>query len=148
MVQEEGDIHMPKINLTEDWLATIVGLLLVAVIGLGALGPGAQSVALSADAGATTSAALRPLAGWSLSAKLGGNAVTLADAPTAFVAGQVVVITCRDGALSLSPDVPDGVPAPPEGRAQVMLVNACDTGVTLTFTTRALIPWPMFNWFR
>lgn len=139
---------MPKINLSEDWLATIIGLLLVAVIGLGALGPGAQNVTLSADPGATTSAAPRPLAGWSLSARLGGERVTLADAPAAFVAGQVVVITCRDGALSITPDVPDGVPAPPEGRAQVLLVNACDAGVTLTFTTRALIPWPVFNWFR
>jgi hypothetical protein len=36
---------------------------------------------------------------------------------------------------------------PPDGRAQVIVVNECDAAVSVTYQTSALVPWPVFNLF-
>jgi hypothetical protein len=136
-------------RLSEDWLATIIGLLIVLIVGSGLLGPGAQNVSINAPAGETASAAVRPLSGWKVSATIGDAQTSAAGAPTAFTSGQNTVIACRDGALTTEPSaaLPDGVNAPPDGRAQVVVLNECDAPVKVTYTTRAAIPWPLFNLF-
>lgn len=56
-------------KLNEDWLATLIGLAIVAIVGFGVLGPGAQSVALKADPGTTIAKEARALGGWSASSQ-------------------------------------------------------------------------------
>ena len=137
------------VRLSEDWLATLIGLIIVFVVGSGLLGPGRQNVSLSAEAGQTASAALRPLGGWVVSASLDGERASAADAPTSFADGENVIFTCLDGQLSAQSEIalPAGSSAPPEGRAQVIIVNQCDAAVSITYQTNALIPWPVFNLF-
>lgn len=136
-------------RLSEDWLATIIGLIIVVIIGSGLLGPGAQNVSVSAETGQTTSAALRPLSGWRVNATLDGEPASIEDAPTALADGQNILITCRDGELSTATAAapPESVTPPPENRAQIVLVNECAAPVRVTYQTRALIPWPVFNLF-
>lgn len=133
---------MPKLN--EDWLATIIGLLIIAVIGLGLLGPGPQSVTVTTEAGAANSSPARAISGWSASATLAGERLTLENAPTTLENGRIYVFTCREGAITV--EVTD---APPEsladGRALLTLVDECDGAVTLTYRTTAAIVWPVFG---
>ena len=42
---------LPKFTLPEDWLATLIGLVIVLVIGLGLIGPGPVSATLSVAPG-------------------------------------------------------------------------------------------------
>lgn len=135
-------------GLSEDWLATLIGLAIVFIIGSGLLGPGAQNVSIRAEAGETGAAALRPLSGWRVSATLDGERTSEAEAPTALNAGETTVITCHDGALSAqAATLPEGVEAAPAGRAQIIVVNECEGVVSLTYQTSALVPWPVFNLF-
>jgi hypothetical protein len=136
-----------KIN--EDWLATLIGLALVVVVGFGLLGPGAQSVALSADPGASAANEARAVGGWGVSLKLDGETVNGVAAPTALSAGRSYVFTCDNGAVSVSESEtpPAGVAAPANGRAQLVLVNNCDAPLSLTYSIGALVRWPLFNLF-
>lgn len=142
--------HNSSFRLSEDWLATIIGLLIVLIIGSGLLGPGAQNVSVSAGAGETASAVLRPLSNWRVSATLDGESTGATTLPTALTDGQTVVITCDNGALTVesADTLPEGVNSPPEGRAQVVVVNQCDAAVSLTYRTNQTIPWPIFNLFN
>lgn len=137
------------VRLSEDWLATIIGLVIVFVVGSGLLGPGAQNVSIRAEAGETTSAALRPVSGWRVSATLNGERASIIDAPTDLANGQNVVVRCIDGELLAQSEItiPEGLSAPPEDRAQVIVVNECAATVSVTYQTNALIPWPLFNLF-
>ena len=136
-------------RLSEDWLATIIGLVIVLIVGSGLLGPGAQNVSITAPAGEMASAAVRAISGWKVSATVGDETASVAGAPTAFGVGQNAVITCSGGQLNaeIVETPPPGVDMAPEGRALVFVVNQCDTPVKVTYTTRALIPWPVFNLF-
>lgn len=136
-------------KLNEDWLATLIGLALVAIVGFGLLGPGAQSVALKADPGATAAKEARALGGWSVSIKLDGAKVDGVDAPKALTAGRNYVFTCANGVVSVteSETPPDGVSAPGAGRAQLVAVNNCDAPLDLGYSTGALVRWPLFNIF-
>ena len=62
-----------RFRLSEDWLATIIGLVIVGVVGLGLLGPGAQKHELKAAAGEDANAYALPLAGWKISATVDGE---------------------------------------------------------------------------
>jgi hypothetical protein len=128
-------------KLTEDWLATIVGLALVLIIGLGLLGPGGQTVALVAAPGATQAATLRPSSGWKVSATLNNAKIDVKDAPTSLEGGKSYVMTCQDGALSLK------VEGAPPNQVQLFVINHCDSDVTLTYTMNPVIPWPIFKIF-
>ena len=138
-----------RFKLTEDWLATIVGLVLVFVIGAGLLGPGAQNVSLGAAPGVTQAATARPLSGWKVSATLNNAKIAVTDAPTSLESGKTYVVTCEGDALSaqVADTLPNAVKAAPADRAQLVVVNHCDSDVALTYTISAVIPWPIFKIF-
>lgn len=136
-------------TLNEDWLATLVGLALVVIIGFGLLGPGAQSVALKADPGATAAKEARALGGWGVSVKLDGAKVEGVDAPKTLAAGSTYVFTCANGAVTVAESAtpPEGVNAPAAGKAQLVVVNTCDAPLELSYSIGALVRWPLFNIF-
>lgn len=136
-------------KLNEDWLATLIGLALVVILGFGLLGPGAQNVALKADPGATAAKEARALGGWAVSVKLDGAKVEGVEAPKTLADGQTYVFTCADGAVTLAESAtpPDGVNAPAAGKAQLVLVNNCDAPLDLAYSIGALVRWPLFNIF-
>ncbi|MBL8145344.1 MAG: hypothetical protein JNL34_03075 [Anaerolineae bacterium] len=143
-----------RFSLSEDWLATLIGLLLVAVIGFGLLGPGAQSHKLTAAAGESANAYALPIGGWKAAFTVDGEKVTVADAPTSLepesadAPARVVAFTCADGQLALDPDLAATISARPEGgKATLLLVNDCDVPVTVTYTTDPIVRWPLFNLF-
>lgn len=137
-----------RFRLSEDWLATLIGLALVAVVGFGLLGPGAQSHRLEAEAGGDAVAYPLPIGGWTVSTTLGGEKVTVPDAPTALAAGSVTAFTCSDGQLALDPGLAATISArPPGGKATLLVVNECAADVVVTYSTGALVRWPLFNLF-
>lgn len=139
-----------RFNLSEDWLATIVGLLIVLIIGSGLIGPGPQSVKLSADAGSTKSVEARAVDGWIVSATLAGESAPLAGKLTDLKDGKIYVYTCRDGQITGQADAapPDGTAAPADDRALLVLVNECDDKAALAYKTENAIPWPVFELFK
>jgi hypothetical protein len=137
-------------QLSEDWLATFIGLAIVFVIGAGLLGPGPQTVNLTAAAGETTSTQLLPLSGWRVTATLGGTSASVEDSITALTAGSTVVITCREGTLTAQAAgaLPSGVEVPAPAHAQIVLANECAADAAVSYRTSAVIPWPVFNLFN
>lgn len=141
--------RLPTFKLNEDWLATIAGLVIALIIGLGLLGPGSQTVTLSAEGGKNAARPALAIGGWSASATIGGIRATLADAPRQLEQGKTYVITCKDGALSaaVAETLPDGLNPVPADRAQLALANTCAEPVSLTFTSRPIVPYPLFRIF-
>lgn len=137
------------LKLNEDWLATLIGLALVVIVGFGLLGPGAQNVALKADPGATAAKEARALGGWSVSVKLNGAKVDGVEAPKTLVDGHSYVFTCANGAVSVAESAtpPEGVNAPAAGKAQLVVVNNCDAPLDLGYSIGGLVRWPLFNIF-
>jgi Tfp pilus assembly protein PilV len=138
-----------RFKLTEDWLATIVGLVIVLIIGLGLLGPGGQTVTVTAATGTTKAATIRPLSGWKVSATLNKAKVDAKDALTSLEKGKTYVATCQAGALSVqvADTLPQDIKAAPADKAQLVVVNHCDADVALTYTMSPVIPWPIFKIF-
>lgn len=126
---------------SEDWQATLIGLAIVAVIGLGLIGPGPQTVTLKAAAGAVAEASAPAAGGWKISAKLGSDTVNIGGAVPVLAAGSVYTFTCRDGAVVLETVTSDGK------QPQLSLVNACADEVVVTLKRDNAIPWPVFGWF-
>ncbi len=135
-----------RIYLSEDWLATLVGLAIVLVIGFGLLGPGAQSVTLKAKPGETTSVNALAISGWHVSAAVGSEKTAVENAPSDLAAGQVYSVACSDGKIALEPSAPPAGDMP-DGQALLSLNNQCDQDVTLAFTTDPSVHWPIFNLF-
>jgi hypothetical protein len=135
--------------LNEDWLATLVGLAIVLIVGAGLLGPGAQNVTLQAAPFESISQDVRAMDGWQASATLGGERVSITDAPTTFEAGNFYTFTCMQGALNAARTdaTPEGVTSPPPGYATIVLSNGCQAGVSLSLRTNPIIPWPVFRVF-
>jgi hypothetical protein len=133
-----------NIKLNEDWLATLIGLLIVAVIGLGVLGPGPQNVTVNALPGEVDSAQVSPSAGAQVSALLGEAAVLVQDGGEGLLflceAGTIRVITAAEQA-SRRADVP-----PDQGN--FALINNCDQPAQITFKTSAALRWPLLNVFN
>lgn len=142
-------LQIGRVRLSEDWLATIIGLIVVLVIGVGALGPGGQEVKVASDAGATAAKPALATSGWAASATLGGEKTKVEGASSLLSAGETTVITCQDGVLTAeaAAALPEGVEAAPSGKAQVVVVNQCDAAVEVTYKTPAAIPWPIFKLF-
>ncbi len=135
-----------RFRLSEDWVATLIGLALVAIVGFGLLGPGAQKHELKADAGATANAYPLPISGWMVSAVVDGEKVSLPDAPNALAAESVTAFTCDNGVLALDTELAAIISARPEdGKATLLLQNNCDAAVTVTYSTDPIIRWPLFN---
>lgn len=144
-----------RFSLSEDWLATLIGLSIVALVGFGLLGPGAQKHELKADAGESAPAVYAlPIAGWKAAFRLDGEKVTVEDAPTtlepedATAPARVVAFVCENGELRLDPGLAATISARPEGgKATLLLVNNCSVPATVTYTTSSIIRWPLFNLF-
>lgn len=138
-------------TLSEDWLATIIGLALALVIGLGALGPGQQTVTLNAEANAITAQSTLAISGWNVAATLAGKAISLASAPKSLQTGATYVITCENDALTAvqaaDQALPEGVSAAAINRAQIAVVNKCAEAVRVTYTSGASVPYPLFRIF-
>ncbi len=128
-----------KLNLAEDWQATLAGLAIVAAIGLGLVGPGPQTVTLTAAPGAAAEAFAPAAGGWKISAALDGEKLAVAGAPTVLSAGGVYEFVCRDGAPTLAAGAADG------GQARLTLANECAGDVALTLKRENAIPWPLFG---
>lgn len=129
-----------RLTLPEDWQATLVGLAIVTVIGLGLIGPGPQTITLTAAPGAAADAAAPAAAGWKASAVLGGDSVPVdGTAAATLVAGSVYAFTCRDGAVALE------VRAAEVGQPLLTLVNACAAEAVVTLKRDYAIPWPVFG---
>lgn len=131
-----------RLALSEDWQATLIGLAIVAVIGLGLIGPGPQTVTLKAAAGAAAEASAPAAGGWKASATLDGAKVDVVGAVSALAAGRVYAFTCQDGALALETAAENGA-----GTAQIALTNDCAGEVALTLKRDNAIPWPLFGLF-
>lgn len=135
-------------SLSEDWLATIIGLLIVLIIGAGLLGPGARSISVSADAGETASTSAPLLSGWHVSATIDGEPASVTGAATAFKQGTQAVITCRSGQLETQTrDLTAEGATMPDDYAEVVIVNECDAPVGVTYRINRAIPYPVFNLF-
>ncbi len=137
-------------KLSEDWLATGIGLAIVLVIGAGLIGPGPQTVSIKAAPGDTASAQAVAASGWTVSAMLGGAAAPIQGAITDLKDGDAVAITCQDGALTaqIAGTLPGDAQGPDGDHAVIVVTNACDAPVTVTYKKSAAIPWPIFNLFN
>jgi hypothetical protein len=138
----------PLAWLTEDWLATSLGIIIVLVLGLGVLGSGPQDVALSAGAGSDAHTGALAQDGWRVSATLGDEAVEVMEAPGAFEEGEVYVFVCQEGRLHYRPAIEAAdYPDPDEDKALLVMDNRCDDEVSLTFSTEPAVRWPIFDIF-
>jgi len=133
-------------RLSEDWLATIIGLAIVLVIGFGLLGPGPQNVNITVPPGEIAEQTVLPLKTWQVSATLNGERASVENAWTSLDGGQAYLYTCRDGVIS-------GIEQPPAdsladlSRSLVVVTNECDQQVVITQRTNPAIPWPLFGLF-
>lgn len=135
-------------NLSEDWTATLIGLLIVLVIGTGLFGPGARTITVSADADETASAPMPLLKGWNVSATLDGEPAAVEGTVTAFEQGTQAIITCRDGQLQAQRrDLTAEGATMPDDYAEVVVINECDVPVSVTYHINRAIPYPIFNLF-
>jgi hypothetical protein len=116
-------------KLSEDWQATILGLVIVAIIGLGLLGPGPQNVVIKAAAGETKSAEIKEGVSYQISATVDGEKAVLPPASYSII--------CQDNQLT----------ANDQQAGQFMVINNCDREVVLTMKSNPAIPWPVFNIF-
>lgn len=133
---------MPK--LKEDWLATIVGLLIVASVGLGLVGSGPQTVNIQADPGETTTQDIKAIGGWSVSATLADEAAPVTDAYTRLSYSTAYDYVCENGTVTASGE--DMTLSIEE--SLVSITNNCDAVVKLTYKMGNAIPWPLFKWFE
>ncbi len=136
-------------KLSEDWLATGIGLAIVLLLGVGALGPGPQSVSVEAVPGETASVQALAAHGWTASATLGGTVVPIQGAITDLGDGDAILITCESGALraQIAGTLPGDAQGPDGDHAVIVVSNTCDAPVTVTYKKSAAIPWPIFNLF-
>ncbi|NWG18312.1 MAG: hypothetical protein HXY41_16940 [Chloroflexi bacterium] len=135
-----------RFSLSEDWLATLIGLLIVAIIGLGLIGPGPQSVTLKAKPGESVDKTARSLDGWKVSATVGGEKAAVEGAPTQLLDAQVYPFVCEGGQM-IAEAVDSSLSLPPGG-TYLTLTNNCDAEVSLTYTTDYAIRWPLFGIFK
>jgi hypothetical protein len=136
-----------KFKLSEDWLATLIGLAIVLVIGAGLLGPGPQRIVLKASPGETHSMEALARDDWEVSATLGGDKVKVGQPLTTLAEGQTYVYTCQAGAIAPNAERQSQVEAkaPSEDHVQLVLVNECDQQVALTYQTDYAVHWPLFG---
>ncbi len=136
-------------ELSEDWIATFIGLILVLVIGMGLLGPGAQSVRVEAAAGQEVSATAPALNGWTIKVTLGGETVDVPDVSPNLEPGANMVYICREDNI-IAGVMGNGTESPPVllgKNGQISIINECTEPVNVSYTIGSVIPWPVFGWF-
>lgn len=131
-------------QLSEDWIATGIGLLIVLIIGTGLIGPGAQNATLKAQAGESAQAALLALDGWQIGSE---GAAVPANPVSRLVAGAAYQYQCTEGQMTAQQldALPDGINPPGAGKALVLLQNDCEQAITLTYRRDAALRWPLFG---
>lgn len=138
-------------TLSEDWLATIIGLIIALVIGLGVLGPGQQTVTLNAEANTTAAKSTLAISGWTVTATLAGKTASVNAAPKVLQAGATYVISCENDTLTAvrveDQTLPEGVNVAASNLAQLAVVNKCPDAVRVTYTSGAAVPYPLFRIF-
>lgn len=128
--------------LSEDWIATWIGLLLVLIIGSGALGNGAQTATLNAAENETATRTLTTRGTWQVSATLNTEPLATESLPTQLSNATAYTLTCADGALTV-----ESAPAPELDGAQLSLDNTCAGALSVSYRQPRIIPWPLFNMF-
>ncbi len=138
-----------RFSISEDWLATIAGLVIVVILGLLITGPAPQNVVLTAPIGEMVTVTALPQNGWSVSAKLDGQNTAIQGATTDLAGGQVYVYRCENDQITLQEqaELPAGVEAPDAAHARLVLINGCTRQAVLTYKTGNIIPWPVFRLF-
>lgn len=143
---------MSAFRLSEDWLATLVGLLIVFVVGFGLLGPGALEVRLTAQPGETVTAEGRALDGWSQRAALDGETIEInrpeGESLSRLSAQTTYSFICEGSVINAAPPSFDSASYPQQPPPQLTLTNNCDAPVTLTYRRSNLIRWPLFGLFQ
>lgn len=130
-------------RLTEDWIATLLGLAIVFIIGSGLIGPGPQSVSLKAKAGERVEADILARAGWTISVTLGDDKLSPTTTFDDLNAQTVYHYRCVDGQL-----ISVGTAAEPKlasDKARLLLDNQCEATVSLSYKTSSAIPWPLIK---
>jgi hypothetical protein len=139
----------------EDWLATVIGLSMVAVVGLGIVGPGPQTVQVTAAPGEANSRPIWEGGAPTLSAQLGDESVAIGGS------AENWAFVCQDGGVqhvqSAVYNALVGQQNPLPGGTvtervtttvvSVSVANDCDQDVTVTYKTNAAIRWPLMNLF-
>lgn len=124
-------------KLNEDWLATIIGLGIVAVVALGLIGPGPQNVTITAEPGETITRDVIARDNARITGRIGEDSAQIES-------GDTFSFVCEaDGIRTQSAQ--EGAPA--SGRAVLTLDNQCDQPASITYRTDAAIRFPLFNVF-
>ncbi|MDX2140657.1 MAG: hypothetical protein SF123_21420 [Chloroflexota bacterium] len=143
-------------TLSEDWLATIIGLAIVAVVALGLLGPGPQNVTVRAEPGEFASA----IVGDSFFRQVTiciGDTTTEINTQVGFLNDVGYAFWCRGRGIQVIkqmdvrgiPELQDNdiIITPQFGRLSFWIQNDCDQPASITYRTDAAIRWPLFNVF-
>ncbi|MBI5928912.1 MAG: hypothetical protein HY862_06365 [Chloroflexi bacterium] len=136
-----------SLKLSEDWLATIIGLVIVLIVGVGALGPGPQTAKLTAAAGESTSVEVLARDGWELTTTIGGEKVKVQSPFTDLKSGTIYTYECRDGEITPLTEQLDTATREDSSKALISLQNNCEAKVVLTYQTKFAIRWPIFGLF-
>lgn len=138
-----------KFTLSEDWLATLIGLAIVLIIALGVIGPGPQTLRLAAGAGETASLDIPAVGGWQVSVSMAGESASLAESSANVVdvqGGAGYTFICGRGVV-LALEEANGLDGLEAGQARLFLDNQCESEVIITYRHGYAIPWPLFNLF-
>lgn len=138
----------PRFKLSQDWMATIIGLVLVAIIGAGLVGPGPHRLTITAEPGETVSAEADTLDGWTVNVETGtgDDARTVLDGVSLDMDDATDLTYICDGG-ELASTTPDAT-ASGDGVTLVTVANNCDQPVTVRLSIDAFIVWPLFGVFE
>lgn len=139
-----GEKNERRFTVTEDWLATLLGLAIVCIIAAGLLGPGKYTVTIEAVPGEMVSQEIPVIAGWQVSANLGDERIAIDEAADNLAAGGVVGYLCLNDSIQVAPDA--GTMSVTD-QALLTVQNDCDQNLTITYKTDKAIPWPLFGLF-
>lgn len=134
-------------KLSEDWLATIVGLIIVLIVGVGVLGPGPQTAKLTTAAGESMGMEVLARDDWKVTATIGGEKFKIAAPYTNLESGKTYAYECRDGQILPLSETVDTTTREDADKVYVSLLNNCDAKVVLTYQTNLAIRWPIFGLF-
>ncbi|CAG0983864.1 hypothetical protein ANRL2_02649 [Anaerolineae bacterium] len=134
-------------KLSEDWLATIVGLIIVLIVGVGVLGPGPQTAKLTTAAGESMGMEVLARDDWKITATVGGEKFKITAPYTNLESGKTYAYECRDGQILPLAEAVDTATREDADKAYISLLNNCDAKVVMTYQTDLAIRWPIFGLF-
>ncbi len=134
-------------KLSEDWLATIIGLIFVLIVGIGVLGPGPQTAKITTAAGESMGVEVLARDDWKVTATIGGEKFKIASPYTTLESGKSYAYECRDGKITPLTKAIDTATREDADKAYISLQNNCEAKVVLTYQTDLAIRWPVFGLF-